>query len=845
MNHLLFYSVINIFCAAIAAAIFLLTYTLRNLTTSAFFLIVGLGYGFVAILDLLHTLALQGLHTVGDGSAALTAQFGVAARAFDAGILFAGVFLCHRQTSFKWVILLQSIVFAAILFTFSFTLPPFTISVEYAAILIMVISIKILYQNRNLFSVAVFHDLLGAYVMTVIAALVLTLDTNINAPLCLVGHFFKLAAYLLFGQALLVHILREPLKTTFTVLETKKLELEVANLSLHQEISSHAVAEHELLKKNDMLSALADALAEMMSQANLSDLLDLLLVRTGQLIGCPNGFLYLVDANASAMTMLTATGTFRQYLSLRLQPGEGIAGTIWIKGKTVAIEDYSSWPHRMPGVERDTLKAVVGAPLKINERVEAIIGFANEDPNKKFSPMDIEFIERIASVGAIAIERFNLYHKLTEELAVRAKAEKDLEQSRNYYFSLYEQFPGMIWQALTVERQGLYFNERWLKFTGHSFPDELDSGWLEAVHPDDIELLMKTHRNAYSTRSGYETQYRLRRADDQYRWIAEIANPLYDFRGHFTGYMGGCFDVTDREELQQELATKNQKLQQVMQEIRQTQSKLIRQEKLAGIGQLAAGVAHEINNPLAFVNSNVNTLKHYMDSLLSLSSLCVEIAAVCMHSSDESCRAAGQRLLNAKKDFLLNEIIADFPDLFSETQNGLDRVKGIVDSLRGFSRIDQEAELAAYDLNAGILSTLTVAHNEYKYDAMVEKDLGEIPPFAAIGGQINQVLLNLIVNAAQAIRSQKRSELGIIRIKTFIEDNFAVCEISNGGPPIPAEIAAHLFEPFFTTKPVGEGTGLGLSISYDIIVNVHKGHISFTSDQTGTVFRLELPLGAR
>ena len=114
--------------------------------------------------------------------------------------------------------------------------------------------------------------------------------------------------------------------------------------------------------------------------------------------------------------------------------------------------------------------------------------------------------------------------------------------------------------------------------------------------------------------------------------------------------------------------------------------------------------------------------------------------------------------------------------------------------------------------------------------------------FQASGGQINQVLLNLIVNASQAIRSQKRDEPGVIFVKTFIESDHAVCEIFNDGPPIPAEVATHLFEPFFTTKPVGEGTGLGLSISYDIIVNVHKGNISFTSDDTGTVFRIELPL---
>jgi len=162
----------------------------------------------------------------------------------------------------------------------------------------------------------------------------------------------------------------------------------------------------------------------------------------------------------------------------------------------------------------------------------------------------------------------------------------------------------------------------WLKFTGHSFAKELDSGWQQSVHPDDLNRLILLHREALQKRTGYETQYRLRRTDGQYRWRVEVAQPLYDFRNHFSGYMGGCFDVTDRVELQKELA---------------------------GIGRLAAGVAHEINNPLAFVNSNIHSLKRYMDSLIWLSSLCEEIASICMHSTDETCRSAGQRLLDAKK----------------------------------------------------------------------------------------------------------------------------------------------------------------------------------------------------
>ncbi len=853
-SYLLFYSVINVSCAAIGIAVFLLTFSLRDIISSSFFSIVGLGYGIVAILDLIQILLSQGLTIIIKGSDVFAEYLLSMARLYDAGILFAGIFLCNRLIPFHIILSLHFFVLLigiSSLFLvpvvsdwnpFLFNSVPLKTVVEIIVLPLQLYSIRLLSQNRSQFSPTVFKYLMGTYVVTLLTEFIYFVNPAIYTNISLLGHFSHFTAYLLFGQAFLSHTLREPLNTSVSALNKKNYELESVNTSLSNEIISRTLTEQELQKKNKMLSAFADTLADIMSQSSISELLDLLMARTGQPIGCPNSFIYLVDPKDNTMTMISATGCFQSHVALRLRSGEGLAGKVLQEEKTISLADYSNWSNRMPGEQRDKIKAVVGVPLKTGKRIEAVIGFGYEDAESSFSPVDINFIERIAAVGAIAIERSNLYTKLTSELAERTKAEEDLERSCNYYFSLFEQFPGMIWQALTEDRQGFYFNEHWLNFTGHSFPNELDSGWMQAVHPDDIEALMKLHRSAYATRSGYETQYRLKRADKQYRWIAEVANPLYDFRNHFSGYMGGCFDVTDREELQEVLAERNRELQQALREIRQTQTKLIHQEKLAGIGQLAAGVAHEINNPLAFVNSNIHTLNRYVNSLITLIALGNEAANACAAAEDPACRSAGQRFTDAQKSSSIHTILADYPDLFSETLNGLDRVKSIVVSLRSFSRVDQGSGMEEYDLNAGVVSTLIVAHNEYKYTAIVHKELGEVPKFPANGGQINQVLLNLIVNASQAIRSQNLQEPGVIYVKTFTDMDHAIVEVYNNGPPIPPDIAPHLFEPFFTTKPVGEGTGLGLSISYDIIVNVHKGLISFTSDDTGTIFRVELPL---
>ena len=200
-------------------------------------------------------------------------------------------------------------------------------------------------------------------------------------------------------------------------------------------------------------------------------------------------------------------------------------------------------------------------------------------------------------------------------------------------------------------------------------------------------------------------------------------------------------------------------------------------------------------------------------------------------------------LIQLEQEKQIELLAADLADLFLESRKGLDRVTRIVRGLRSFSRVDSQNAFAEYDLNEGVESTLIVARNEIKYHAEVETELGELPMLLASGGQINQVLMNIIVNAAQAIKSAGDGKRGVIRIRTFVEGRQAACSIYNDGPPIPPAIIERIFEPFFTTKKVGQGTGLGLSISYDIIVNLHHGRFSVVSSETeGTTFTFFLPV---
>lgn len=257
--------------------------------------------------------------------------------------------------------------------------------------------------------------------------------------------------------------------------------------------------------------------------------------------------------------------------------------------------------------------------------------------------------------------------------------------------------------------------------------------------------------------------------------------------------------------------------------IQHSNRQILQSEKMAGIGQLAAGVAHEINNPLGFVFSNIKTLTNYIDSLFKI----IEVA-----SQDQNNLELQQVLARFEYDYIKN----DLSELLSESEDGLQRVKKIITSLKDFSHIDEE-EFAAADLHKCIETTLSVAQNEIKYKANIIREFGQLPPIDCIASQINQVIMNITVNAAHAI-----ADFGTIHIRTGTRDDKAWIEIEDNGSGIPEDIVKRIFEPFYTTKPIGKGTGLGLSLSQTII-DRHNGTIEIDSRVgRGTKFTIWLPV---
>jgi signal transduction histidine kinase len=292
----------------------------------------------------------------------------------------------------------------------------------------------------------------------------------------------------------------------------------------------------------------------------------------------------------------------------------------------------------------------------------------------------------------------------------------------------------------------------------------------------------------------------------------------------------GAADVQMQVQMQ-ELMRANAELTQLNAQLRDAQDKLMQSEKLASIGQLAAGVAHEINNPIGYIFSNFGTLEKYIADLFAMLAAYEEAEAALAGTP------AGAKLKTMREDVELEFLKDDIPTLMAESKEGITRVRKIVQNLKDFSRVDTTQEWVMADLHHGIDSTLNIVNNEIKYKADVVKQYGELPDIECLPSELNQVFMNLLVNAAHAITAER----GTITLRTGTAADGVWVEVADNGSGIAKENLGRIFDPFFTTKPVGKGTGLGLSLSYGI-VRKHAGQIEVSSEiGVGTTFRVTLP----
>ncbi|MEA3224752.1 MAG: PhnD/SsuA/transferrin family substrate-binding protein, partial [Planctomycetota bacterium] len=262
-------------------------------------------------------------------------------------------------------------------------------------------------------------------------------------------------------------------------------------------------------------------------------------------------------------------------------------------------------------------------------------------------------------------------------------------------------------------------------------------------------------------------------------------------------------DITERKQAEESIKLAYEELETAHKKLKGMQSQIVQNEKLASIGQLAAGVAHEMNTPVGFVASNFQALESYVEKIKKLLGMYDDLIKAIAASQEADLLSKAAAITESRTSMNIDFLLEDIQGLFDDSREGLERVTQIVQNLRDFSRIDQPGSLDEYDLNRGLEATLVVAANEIKYDANVKTEFSRVPSIRCNSGQINQVLLNILMNAAQAIRSQEREDRGTVTLRTYATESEIVCEISDDGPGISADHQAKIFDPFFTTKPVG------------------------------------------
>jgi two-component system NtrC family sensor kinase len=417
--------------------------------------------------------------------------------------------------------------------------------------------------------------------------------------------------------------------------------------------------------------------------------------------------------------------------------------------------------------------------------------------------------------------------KISRDITAQMESEEALRESEEFTRRIINSSADCI-KILDLEGRLLFMSPGGQRLRGiDDINPFLNKSWIEYWEGADKDAafaaISKAKQGDVGTFRGYCPSL-----NGKPKWWDVVITPIVGANGSVDRLLSVSRDITDRKRVEDKLASARAQLHQ--------------SEKMAAIGQLAAGVAHEINNPIGFINSNLSTLKGYVEDLSRLINTYEKLQKEVLSRSEER-DSRHANLVNAidrcKEDIDYDFVMNDLDKLISESQEGTERVKKIVSDLKDFSHAGKD-ELQYADINRCVESTLNIVWNEIKYKTTVAKEFGDLPEVYCYPHKLNQVFMNLFVNAAQAIEKK-----GEIRISTRFCDSdapYVEIKISDTGSGIPEEFLPRIFDPFFTTKPVGEGTGLGLHMAYGI-VEKHHGRIDVKSEVgKGTTFTIVLPV---
>ena len=451
-----------------------------------------------------------------------------------------------------------------------------------------------------------------------------------------------------------------------------------------------------------------------------------------------------------------------------------------------------------------------------------------------------------------------LWDGIAVDITDRKQAELALQESQQFIKKVADATPGILYLYDLEEQRNIYTNTSMFTLLGYTSDEitAMDSSLMpELIHPEDLPKIVKHHASFAEIEDGEtrEIEYRMRAADGQLLWL-QSRDTIFSRNadGQAKVIIGVSQDITTRKQAEEALRQSEERerekardLESALRSLRSTQTQLIQTEKMSSLGQLVAGIAHEINNPVNFIHANIDYLNQYTKQLLDLVTL-----------YEQEYPEPNSKIVDRIQEIDLDFMAEDLRKVVGSMQVGTERIRQIVLSLRNFSRLDESA-MKPVDIHAGIESTLLILQHRLKsHDSHPEieviKEFGKLPLVECYASQLNQVFMNIIANGIDAIeeRYQKLSvpgsetPSGRIAICTRVTaQNTVLVEISDNGTGMPQGIVDRIFNPFFTTKAVGKGTGLGMSIAHSIVVEKHNGKIEcISSIGCGTTFQIEIPI---